>query len=46
MFGKISELADPVERGIEALIVNALKPDNIYEALRGGEVVGTKVTKK
>ena len=46
MFGKISELADPVERGIEALIVNALKPDNIYRALRGGEVIGTKVAKK
>jgi isopentenyl phosphate kinase len=46
MFGKISELADPVERGIEALIVNALKPGNIYKALRGGEVIGTKVTNK
>lgn len=46
MLGKISELSDPVERGIEALIVNALKPGNIYKALRGGEVIGTKVTNK
>lgn len=46
MFGKISELADPVEHGIEALIVNALKPDNVYKALRGEEVIGTKVTNK
>jgi len=46
MFGKISELADPVEHGIEALIVNALEPDNVYKALRGEEVIGTKVTNK
>ena len=46
MFGKMSELAAPVECGIEALIVNALKPNNIYKALRGKEVVGTRITKK
>jgi len=43
MLGKILELRAAVENGIEALIVNALKPDNIYRALKGEEVVGTKI---
>ncbi|MBS7648759.1 amino acid kinase, partial [Candidatus Bathyarchaeota archaeon] len=46
MMGKVSELLDSVERGVEALIVNALKPNNIYRALRGEEVIGTKITRR
>lgn len=46
MLGKISELAEPVKCGVEALIVNALKPNNIYKALRGEEIIGTKIRKK
>jgi len=43
MLGKVSELMTPVSRGIQAVIVNALKPGNIYKALKGEEVVGTKI---
>ena len=43
MLGKILELRVAVENRIEVLIVNALKPDNIYRALRGEEVVGTRI---
>ena len=43
MLGKVSELVTPVARGIQAVIVNALKPGNIYRALKGEEVVGTKI---
>jgi len=43
MLGKILELKVAVERGVEALIVNALSPNNIYKALKGEEVVGTRI---
>jgi isopentenyl phosphate kinase len=43
MLGKISELILAVETGISVLIVNALKPDNVYKALKGQEVVGTLI---
>ena len=43
MLGKINELLTPAKNGIEIVIVNALKPDNIYKALRGVETVGTKI---
>lgn len=43
MMGKIRELKAPVMNGIEVLIVNALKPGNIYRALKGEEVVGTRI---
>ena len=46
MPGKMSELAGPVGCGVEALIVNALKPNNIYKALRGEKIIGTKITNK
>jgi len=43
MLGKISELMAPVTHGIQTMIVNALKPGNVYKALKGEEVVGTKI---
>lgn len=43
MLGKISELIPAVEAGISVLIVNALKPDNVYKTLKGQEVVGTLI---
>lgn len=43
MMGKIFELILPVMNGIEAFIVNALKPGNIYKALKGEETVGTRI---
>jgi isopentenyl phosphate kinase len=45
MLGKISELIPAVEKGIQALIVNAAKPNNIYKALRGEKVAGTTIVK-
>jgi isopentenyl phosphate kinase len=45
MFGKVTELATPIARGIEVVIVNALRPDGVYKALRGEETLGTKITK-
>jgi len=44
MLGKILELTIPVKHGVEALIVNALKPNNVYKALKGEEIIGTKIT--
>ena len=38
---KIEELIPAVEKGIKVMIVNATKPNNIYKALKGEEVVGT-----
>jgi isopentenyl phosphate kinase len=43
MLGKISELILPVSQGVQALIVNALKPDNVYKALIGEDVIGTRI---
>ncbi len=45
MMGKIFELTLPVMNGIEVLIVNALKPDNIRRALSGENVRGTRIIK-
>ena len=41
MLGKILELKAAVEHGVDALIVNAPSPDNIYKSLKGEDVVGT-----
>ena len=41
MLGKINELIPAIEQGIRVMIVNATKPNNIYKALKGEEVVGT-----
>jgi len=43
MLGKISELITAVEAGISVLIINASKPNNVYKALKGQEVVGTSI---
>jgi len=43
MLGKILELKVAVEYGVEALIINALSPNNVYKALKGEEVVGTRI---
>ena len=45
MLGKINELTHPVECGIPILIVNGLKPNKIYKALRNERVVGTLITR-
>lgn len=45
MLGKVSELIHPASMGIEVLIVNALKPNNIYRALKGESVVGTRIVR-
>jgi isopentenyl phosphate kinase len=41
MLGKMLELKLAVERGIQAIIVNALKPGNVRKALVGEKVIGT-----
>jgi len=43
MLGKILEIMAAVEHGVEAFIVNALLPNNIYKSLKGEEVVGTRI---
>jgi len=45
MLGKLLELAGPIEQGVEALIVNALKPNNVCKALKGEECIGTRISK-
>ncbi|MCS7120503.1 MAG: isopentenyl phosphate kinase [Nitrososphaerota archaeon] len=44
MMGKIRELIEPANRGVQILIVNASKQGNIEKALKGEEVIGTKIT--
>lgn len=46
MMGKLSELMAPAAVGVEALIINALKPNNVYRALKGEEVIGTRIIKR
>ncbi|MEM2913921.1 MAG: isopentenyl phosphate kinase [Candidatus Bathyarchaeia archaeon] len=46
MLGKVLELTAPIEHEVEVMIVNALKPYNIYKALKGEEVIGTKIVKE
>jgi len=43
MMGKMMEIMDPASKGIETLIINALKENNVYRALRGEGVVGTRI---
>ena len=43
MFGKVSECMDVAKSGVESLLINALKPDNIKKALNGEKVVGTVI---
>jgi isopentenyl phosphate kinase len=46
MFGKISELLPALEQGIPVAIVNAMKPNHIYRALRGEKIEGTLIEKE
>jgi len=46
MFGKIAELMPAIEQGIPATIVNATKPNYIYNALKGEKVEGTLIEKE
>jgi len=43
MMGKASELIAPVLHGVQTIILNASKPGNVYKALKGEEVVGTRI---
>jgi len=43
MLGKIMELIPAVEKGIQAIIINAAKPDNVYKALKSERVSGTVI---
>ncbi|MEM2092062.1 MAG: isopentenyl phosphate kinase [Candidatus Bathyarchaeia archaeon] len=45
MRGKIFELIEPIMNGIEVLILNASKPGNVYRALKGEEVIGTRIVR-
>jgi len=45
MLGKTIELVPAIERKIQVIIVNAAKPDNVYKALKGEEVVGTIINR-
>lgn len=45
MRGKIFELIEPIINGIEVLILNASKPGNVYRALKGEEVIGTRIVR-
>lgn len=46
MMGKIFELIAPVMNGVEAFILNASKPGNVYRALKGEKVIGTRIVKE
>jgi len=46
MMGKIFELIIPVMKGVDVLILNASKPGNIYKALKGEKVIGTRIARK
>jgi isopentenyl phosphate kinase len=43
MFGKMMELMPAVEKGIQAMIINAAKSDNVYKALKSEKVSGTVI---
>jgi len=43
MLGKTLELIPAVKRGVGAIIVNALKPNNVYKALKDEKIKGTKI---
>ncbi len=43
MLGKVLELMPAVEKGIQVIIVNAVKASNVYKALKDERVVGTVI---
>jgi isopentenyl phosphate kinase len=46
MLGKVVELLPALEQGISVTIVNAIKPDRVYRALKGEDVEGTLIEKE
>ncbi|MEM1514992.1 MAG: isopentenyl phosphate kinase [Candidatus Bathyarchaeia archaeon] len=46
MRGKIAEIIDPVSKGIEVLFINALIENRVYRALKGEEIIGTRIIKR
>lgn len=46
MFGKVAELLPALNQGIPVVIVNATKPNRIYDALKGEAVEGTLIEKE
>jgi isopentenyl phosphate kinase len=46
MLGKITELLPAIEHGTPVMLVNASKPNNIYDALKGKKVEGTLIEKE
>jgi isopentenyl phosphate kinase len=45
MLGKLQEIVEALEMGIEVKLINALKPGRLYRVLRGEEVLGTTLVK-
>jgi isopentenyl phosphate kinase len=45
MWHKISEALDLVHRGVSTQIVSGLKPNVVYNTLRGDTTIGTRITK-
>lgn len=45
IIGKLRELVEPALRGVEVLIVNALRPDFVRRAILGEEVKCTRIVK-
>jgi isopentenyl phosphate kinase len=43
MLGKMFELTPAALKGIQITIINALKPNNVYKALKGERVIGTNI---
>lgn len=46
MVGKINELSSAIEKNIPVSIINANKPDRLYQALIGAKVEGTLIEKE
>jgi isopentenyl phosphate kinase len=45
MLGKMRELVPAIDAGIPAIIVNAAEEGNVYKALKGEDVIGTRIEK-
>jgi len=46
MFGKIAELVPAIEQGIPVTILNAMKPNVVFKALKAEKVEGTLIEKE
>jgi isopentenyl phosphate kinase len=45
MLSKVQEIIPAVEKGVNVLVVNAAKSENLYKALKGEKVVGTVISR-